>query len=182
MRGESDVPAQGGDPREWAEPDRAGHRVRLLLLPRGVRSARGRLRDRHGELQPRDGVDRLRHGGPAVLRAADLRGCVRGDRARALRRGRRGVHGAVWRADALEAGPRAAAGGRERRGHLARFHRPGRGSQTVRRVALGSGHPAGAQRDGDVARGGARGRGLDRVPGARAAVLRPRWPSDGDRL
>ena len=39
---------------------------------------RGRLRDRHGQLQPRDGVHRLRHRRPAVLRAADLRGRARG--------------------------------------------------------------------------------------------------------
>ena len=33
---------QGHDPRRRAEPHRPGHRVRLLLLPRGVRAARGR--------------------------------------------------------------------------------------------------------------------------------------------
>ena len=53
------------------EPHRPGHRVRLLLRARGARAARGRLRDHHGQLQPGDGVDRLRHVRPAVLRAAD---------------------------------------------------------------------------------------------------------------
>ena len=43
------------------EPHRPGHRVRLLLRPRQLRPARRRLRDGHGQLQPRDGVDRLRH-------------------------------------------------------------------------------------------------------------------------
>ena len=33
------------------ESHRAGHRVRLLLLPRGVRAARRRLRDDHDQLQ-----------------------------------------------------------------------------------------------------------------------------------
>ena len=60
------------------EPDRSGHRVRLLLRARGVRAARGRVRDRDGQLQPRDGLDRLRHQRPAVLRAADPRGRPRG--------------------------------------------------------------------------------------------------------
>ena len=57
-----------------AEPDRAGNRVRLLLLPCGVCAARRWLRDHHGELQSGDGVDRLRHQRPAVLRAADAGG------------------------------------------------------------------------------------------------------------
>ena len=63
----------GGGP----EPHRAGHRVRLLLRARGARAARGRLRDHHGQLQPGDGLDRLRHLRPALLRAADARGRAR---------------------------------------------------------------------------------------------------------
>ena len=43
--------------------------------------SRGRLRDRHGQLQPGDGLDRLRHLRPALLRAAHARGRAR-DRAR----------------------------------------------------------------------------------------------------
>ena len=42
LRGESEQPRQGRDPRQRAEPDRPGHRVRLLLLPRRLRAARGR--------------------------------------------------------------------------------------------------------------------------------------------
>jgi carbamoyl-phosphate synthase large subunit len=45
-------PAQGHDPRHGAEPHRPGHRVRLLLLPRGLRPERARHRVDHGELQP----------------------------------------------------------------------------------------------------------------------------------
>ncbi len=74
------------DPRQRAEPDRPGHRVRLLLLPRRLRAARRGLRDGHDQLQPRDGVDRLRHGRPVVLRAADVRGRDGDHRDRAVRR------------------------------------------------------------------------------------------------
>ena len=56
------------------EPDRAGHRVRLLLRARGARAPRRRLRDDHGQLQPRDGVHRLRHRRSPLLRAGDRRG------------------------------------------------------------------------------------------------------------
>ena len=72
---------EGHHPRRRAEPDRAGHRVRLLLLPRLLRAPRRRLRDHHGQLQPRDGLDRLRHLRPALLRAAHRRGRGR-DRSR----------------------------------------------------------------------------------------------------
>ena len=54
-----------------AEPHRPGHRVRLLLRARRARAARGRLRDHHGQLQPGDRLDRLRHLRPPLLRAAD---------------------------------------------------------------------------------------------------------------
>ena len=72
------------------EPDRPGHRVRLLLRARLPGAARGRLRDDHGQLQPGDRLDRLRHLRPALLRAAHPRGRAR-DRARraAGRPGRR---------------------------------------------------------------------------------------------
>ena len=53
-----------------AEPDRAGHRVRLRVRARGVRAGGGRVRVGDGQLQPRDRLDRLRHVQPAVLRAA----------------------------------------------------------------------------------------------------------------
>ena len=89
VRGRSDTAAEGRDPRQRAEPDRPGYRVRLLLLPCGVRAARGGVRDRHGQLQPRDGVDRLRHGRSAVLRAADVRRRLGDHHARAGSRRRR---------------------------------------------------------------------------------------------
>ena len=67
-------------PRVGPQPHRAGHRVRLLLRARLHDAARRRLRDGDDQLQPRDGLDRLRHVGPPLLRAADRRG--RGQRAR----------------------------------------------------------------------------------------------------
>ena len=67
-------PQEGRDPRQRPQPHRPGHRVRLLLLPRLLRVQGGGLRDHHGQLQPGDGLDRLRHLRPAVLRAARLRG------------------------------------------------------------------------------------------------------------
>ena len=92
-------PAQDRDPRRRAEPDRAGHRVRLLLRARGVRARRGRLRDDHGQLQPGDGLDRLRHERPALLRAAHARGRARDRRGREAR----GRDRAVRRPDAAQA-------------------------------------------------------------------------------
>ena len=74
---------QGRHHRLGPQPHRPGRRVRLLVRARVVRAVRGRLRDRHGQLQPRDGLDRLRHERPPVLRAADPRGRPRG----AARRG-----------------------------------------------------------------------------------------------
>ena len=65
--GEQDEPVpESGKPRvvilgSGPEPDRSGHRVRLLLRPRGPDLQSARLRGDHGELQPRDGVDGLRH-------------------------------------------------------------------------------------------------------------------------
>ena len=41
------------------EPDRAGDRVRLLLLPCLIRAEQGGLRDDHDQLQSGDGLDRL---------------------------------------------------------------------------------------------------------------------------
>ena len=64
---------EGHHPRRRPEPHRAGHRVRLLLRPRGLRAEGGRLRDHHGQLEPGDGLDRLRHQRQALLRAADAR-------------------------------------------------------------------------------------------------------------
>ena len=75
----------GGHPRRRAQPHRPGHRVRLLLRAR--RDDRPRERPRRGDdqLQPRDRLDRLRHLGPPVLRAADAGGRARRHRDREAR-------------------------------------------------------------------------------------------------
>ena len=70
-RGAPGRAAERDDPRLGPEPDRPGHRVRLLLRARGDDGARVGSRRGDGQLQPGDGLDGLRHVGPAVLRAAD---------------------------------------------------------------------------------------------------------------
>ena len=74
VRSRTHYPPQDHDSGRRTQSDRPGHRVRLLLRACGHGAARGRLRDHHGQLQSGDRLDRLRHLGPAVLRAADLRG------------------------------------------------------------------------------------------------------------
>ena len=68
------------------ESDRSGDRVRLLLRPRRAELPRARPRGRDGQLQSRDRLDRLRHLGPPLLRAARRRRGDRRLRARARRR------------------------------------------------------------------------------------------------
>ena len=60
-------------------PNRIGQGIEFdyCCVHAALRAARGRLRDHHGQLQPGDRVDRLRHLRPAVLRAADARGRAR---------------------------------------------------------------------------------------------------------
>ena len=135
LRVESQQPEQGRDSRQRAEPDRAGHRVRLLLLSRRLRPERRRARDDHDQLQPGNRVDRLRHRGPVVLPAAHVRRRDGGDRNRAIGRRRRVVPRSVRRPDAAEAGARAAGGRRQDSRHLAGLDRPGRGSQALRGAA-----------------------------------------------
>ena len=88
-RGPAVRPAAGRHPRLRAEPHRPGHRVRLLLRARQLRPARRRLRDGDGQLQPGDGVHRLRHVRPPLLRAAHRRGRAQRHRRRDGGGGRR---------------------------------------------------------------------------------------------
>ena len=74
MRGRPFGAREDRHSRRRPEPDRAGDRVRLLLLSRLVRAPRGWLRDDHDQLQSGDRLDRLRHVGSALFRAADGRG------------------------------------------------------------------------------------------------------------
>ena len=118
---------QDHDPRRRPEPHRAGHRVRLLLRARGARAARGRVRDHHGQLQPGDGLHRLRHVRSAVFRAAHVRR-RHGDHARreARRRDR-----AVRRTDAAQAREGARRGGRADHRHEPGFDRRRRRSRAL---------------------------------------------------
>ena len=68
-------------PGQRPQPDRAGGRVRLLLRPGRDGLPRAGLPHGDGQLQPGDGVHRLRHLRCALLRAAHARGRAR-DRAR----------------------------------------------------------------------------------------------------
>ncbi len=167
---EPTAPQQGRHSRQRPEPHRPGDRVRLLLLSRGVRAARRGLRDGDGQLQSGDRLDRLRHGGPAVLRAADVRGRDGHHRAREDRRGRRRVRRAVRRPDAAQARAAPAGGRRAHSRHVARFDRPRRGSRAFLEAALGARHPAGAGRHRHVRRRGPR-RG-DRRSGSRWSSVR----------
>ena len=173
---------EGDHPRQRSEPDRAGHRVRLLLLPCGLRIPRRRLRDRDGELQSRDSVDRLRHRGPALFRAAHVRRRDGDHRPRA-KRGRRGVvRRAVRRPDAAEARAGAAGRGRGHSRHVARLDRPRGRSPALFAAPLGSRRAAAGKRHGRVTRGSARGRGTGRISGCRAALLRAGRTRHGDRV
>ena len=85
VRGPARRQAERDDPRLGPEPDRPGHRVRLLLRARRDDRARVRPRRGDGQLQPGDGLDRLRHVRPPVLRAAHARGRAGDRRGRAAR-------------------------------------------------------------------------------------------------
>ena len=91
----------------------------------------GRHRDHHGQLQPGDGLDRLRHLRPALLRAADRRGRARDHPRRAVEGPAQGRDRAVRRADAAQARRGAGGGRRADPRHLARRHRPRRGPRPL---------------------------------------------------
>ncbi len=183
-RGAALVPAPGDHPRVGPEPHRAGDRVRLLLRPREPRVAGRGLRNGHDQLQPRDGVDRLRHLGPPLLRALERRG-----RAERHRGGAAGEHGDraprrrhrfARRPDATQArvGPPRVARAR----HPGLVDRPGRGPRALERAVPRARHRTAAGRDGEHRRGGAGHRRGDRLPGPHTSELRPGRPRDGDRL
>ena len=186
VRGGADAEAEGRDPRQRARTAsaRASSSTTAAVTPRS-RCAR-RLRDGDGQLQPGDGLDRLRHGRPAVLRAADVRGRDRDHRARAQRRRRGRVRRAVRRPDAAQAG-------------AARCRRPASRSSARRptrstspKIASGSRsccdelrHSAAGERHGDVARrGAARWRARSAIRwscGRRTCSAAARWRSSTTR-
>ena len=159
-----------------AQPHRPGHRVRLLLRARRARLREDGLRDHHGQLQPGDRVDRLRHLGPPVLRAGDA-----GRRAGNRRQGEAGRRDrAVRRPDAAEAGARP------RSAPACRSSAPARTASTWPKTASASSkllHELGLRQPPNrTARTGAEARAAnDRLPAGGAAELRAGRPRDGDR-
>ena len=181
-RGRAVGPHEGRHHRLRSQPHRAGRRVRLLVRARVVRAVGGRLRDGHGQLQPRDRLDRLRHERPPVLRAAHARGRARGAARRSAVGGDPRRHLPARRPDA--AGPG--------QGHPGcrlphprdepRRDRHGRGARALLAAARRGRPDRTAPRHGDRrARRGHDRRG-DRLPGARAPELRARRPRHGDHL
>ena len=183
-RGRAAREAGGDHPRLRAEPDRPGHRVRLLLRARahGARQ-RGRLRDGDGQLQPRDRLDRLRHLRPALLRAAHARGRARDRARRAAGRPGRGRDLPARRPDPARAGAGPQGRRRPDRRHPPGGDPPRRGARRVRpgaRRGRACPRPSTAWRPSFAEARGDRRR--DRLPGAGAAVVRPRRARHGDRL
>ncbi len=181
VRIEADGQAQDRDPRWRTQPHRPGHRVRLLLRARGARAARRRVRDHHGQLQPGDGLDRLRHVRPPVFRAAHARG-RHGDHARreAVRRDR-----AVRRPDAAQARQGAGSGGRAHHRHQSGLDRrrgrprafPAAGGEAATQAAAESHRPHRRRRR--AARGRSR---VSRWSCARATCsAAARWKSSSPR-
>ncbi len=161
--------------RRRAEPDRPGDRVRLLLRPRSAGAAEARLRGGARELEPRDGLDRLRHLRPALPRAAhSSRACSRcaSSSVRSRVAVSFGGQTPLRLAPALAAAgvpllgdPLDAIDAAEDRGAL-------RGARRRARTGVGSG--GGRRR-------GARDRGPARLPGARAAAPCARRPGHARR-
>ena len=160
------------------EPDRAGHRVRLLLRPRGAGLPPARLRGRAAELQPGDGLDRLRHLRPALPRAGHARARARRLRAssshsasssRSGARPRSSIaHGLAEAGVPLLGDPLLAIDLAEDRGKFGAVLEE-----------LGLRAPRWGRRR--ESRRGARGRRADRLSGARAAPLRSRRAPDARR-
>ena len=137
-------------------------------------------RRRDDQLQPRDGLDRLRHLGPALLRAADGRGRARGDRRRAAR----GRDRPVRRPDAAAARRRPArtracrcSARRSSRSTSPRTGAASAGCSTSSELQA----PPYATRTTRAERG-ARGGRRGRLPAAGAPLVRARRPGDGDLL
>ena len=167
-------------PRRRPEPHRPGHRVRLLLLPRLLRAARSGLRKHHGQLQSRNGVDRLRHLGSPLLRAAHARGRAGDHRHGAEQRHAAWRDRAVRRADAAQARRPAGEGRRSDPRHLARRDRPCRGPQPLQAAARPPQAAPAGERHRLFGRTGAAHRRRPRLSVRGAPVLRAWRARDAD--
>ena len=139
-----------GEPEDEAEPSATGRKVVILgggpnRIGQGIEFdyccchaayALGRdgagLRDDHDQLQPGDGLDRLRHLGPALFRAADGRGRARDPPRRAAHGELLGVIVQFGGQTPLKLAAGAAGGGHPDPRHLARRDRPRRGPRALR--------------------------------------------------
>ena len=171
-------PQAGDDSRRRPEPHRPRHRVRLLLLPRQLRPARTGHRVDHGQLEPGNGLDRLRHLRSAVLRAADDRGRAEHLRPHRARRRDR----AVRRADAAEPRPGAEQRRRADHRHQRRHDRGRRGPREVQEHSAPAGAEAAGQRHRAQHGAGPQPGGPGGISRAGAAELRARRPGDGNLL
>ena len=176
VRGGSDAEEEGDHPRQRPEPHRAGHRVRLLLLPRGLRFREEGFETVMVNCNPEtvstdyDTADRLYF---EPLTFEDVMAII--DRERSARR-RGVVRRAVRRPDAAEARAGAAGRGRRHPRHVAGLDRPRRRPAAVLAAAVGSRHAAAGERHGRLARGSARGRGArSDIP----VVVRPSYVLGG---
>ena len=176
-RGPAVGPPQGHHPGLGPQPDRPGHRVRLLLRPRRLRAPRAGRGSDHGQLQPRDGLDRLRHVRPAVLRAAHAGGRPQHRREGAAAR----RHRPVRRPDAAQARGAAARGGRAHPRDVARRHRSRRGPPALQRAHRRARSAPGRRRHRPLAGRGPDHRGHHRLPGARPPLVRAGRPGHADR-
>ena len=165
-------------PRLGRVPDRFVGRVRLVRGAGDPDVARARVQDDHGQLQPGDGLDRLRRGGSALLRdhlARDGAGHLRGGAVV----GRDHLDG---RADAEQ--QRAAAAPAERQGarHVAGDDRHGREPVQVLAHARPDRGRSAALEGADPRRRGARLLHQGRLPRPRPPLVRPLRRGDERRL
>ena len=172
---------EGRHPRRRPEPHRPGHRVRLLLLPRLLRAQGRGLRDHHGQLQSGDRVDRLRHLGSSVFRAADAGRRNRDHRRRAIKGHAARRHRAVRRPDTAEAGARTRSRQCADPRHVAGCHRPRGRPRPLQATAGQARRAAAAERHRRFAGSRARDRRRDRLPGRHPSVLRAGRTRHGDR-
>ena len=136
----------------------------------------------HASFALHDRFDRLRHQRPALLRAADARGCAGYLSARNLQRCAGGRDRAVRRTDPAE--PGFAAEGRRRKHyrHVPGVDRSSRRSQALQQAAGRTANSPGCGSYGNVARRGRGRRKARRISRGRAAFLRAGRARHGDRL
>ena len=169
-------------PRLRPQPDRPGHRVRLLLRARLDGAAQGRLRDRDGQLQPGNRLHRLRRLHPAVLRAAHPGGRPRGHRGRGAHRRRMGVFVQLGGQTPLKLAQQLADAGVPILGTSPGGDRPRRAPRRLLPRPRQGRADLAEERHRRVLRRRQEDRRRNRLPGPGPPLLRARRPRHGDRL